>query len=189
MKPILILVLVGALLLGYLVVISSLQQAGPPEEVTAAAPAQGELPQIPGITAPDEEPNGCVSCHRLREDIGQDFRLSTQIEEWSSEGAPEWLLMVAQRAAPEGVTLTGYHPKVAAQARTETIPDLCLGCHGEDSTYAPPFARLLHLIKFAQPEDLAENHFITSYRGQCTYCHTLNKDTGVMSVKSGKEGE
>ncbi len=69
------------------------------------------------------------------------------------------------------------------------IPDLCLGCHAKDSSFAPPFARLLHLIKFAQPEDLAENHFITSYRGQCTYCHALNKESGEWRIKSGKEGE
>lgn len=47
-----------------------------------------QVPQIPGITATDEHPKGCVNCHKERPDIGQDFRLSTKIHEWAYGGRP-----------------------------------------------------------------------------------------------------
>jgi hypothetical protein len=186
------LLLAGAVfLIGYFLLTSSLKEGAGPAPVTVPeeATAPQTMPQISGITTEDQEPNGCVSCHRLREDIGMDFRLSTQLKRWSTDGVPEELLELAQRAAPAGMTLTGSHPDVAERAMTEPIPELCLGCHSKDSSIAPPLARLLHLIKFAQPDDLTQNHFITAYGGQCTHCHALNKENGQWFLKSGTESD
>lgn len=146
-----------------------------------------EVPAIPGITAEDDTPNGCVNCHRERPDINRDFRLSTYIEEWATEGAPEEVLELAAAAWPE-TSLSGQHPNVAGMVAAQEIPDICLMCHGHDSD--KPLERVVHLLHFSGG---AENHFITGYGGFCTRCHTVDLDTenppaGGVEVKSGKEG-
>lgn len=147
-----------------------------------------EVPAIPGITAEDTHPNGCVDCHRERPDIDRDFRLSKYIEEWATEGAPEEILELAQAAWPEA-SLSGKHPGVSGMIATQEVPNICLQCHGSNSDKA-----LDHLVHTVHFHGGAENHFITGYGGFCTQCHATNLDvenppTGEMIIKSGKEGQ
>ena len=145
-----------------------------------------EVPAIPGITAEDDHPNGCVNCHRERPDIERDFRLSTYIEEWATEGAEEEILELAQAAWPEA-SLTGKHPNIAAMVATQELPTFCLTCHSDESD--KPLYRYLHLQHFYGG---AENHFVTLYGGYCTQCHTValdleNPPAGGVGIKTGKE--
>ncbi len=151
-----------------------------------------ELPParpIPGINVEDDHPNACVDCHKNNPEQNMDARFSTWIKDWQ-DGAPEELVEKAKKAAPKGMKIKGEHPKVKADLTTAKIPDNCLECHAErpknKKKAGPPFARLVHLVHLTGGED---NHFMTYYQGQCTYCHKLDQDTGHWSLGSGTEAE
>jgi hypothetical protein len=137
--------------------------------------------KIPGLTADDKFPHGCVDCHINMPDINQDERISTLMSKWNKMVEPK-LLDKAQAAAPAGVTLKGRHPM--ATAALKNIPAACYACHGKTSKTAPPLANLLHTIHLTGGED---NHFLTIFQGECTHCHKLNPETGVWSTPSGPE--
>ncbi len=142
---------------------------------------EAEIPRIPGITVEDTRPNGCVDCHR--EDGSEKPALKTLIKEWTEE-VPSELLEKAQAAAPAGVELKGKHADIVAMIAN--IPMDCLTCHSEKMSKAinaPELARLMHLIHFAGGE---ENEFITEYEGQCVQCHTLNKETGELTIQNAE---
>jgi hypothetical protein len=154
-----------------------------------AAPARSQPPEgsnppppraIPGITADDPFPQGCVSCHVQLPD--RDVRLSTAMGQWEKHVDPP-LLAKAQLVMPEGVTLTGKHPPV--EKALENIPAGCMTCHGRGAKKAPYFGRLLHVIHLT---GAGNNHFMTEFQGECTYCHKLDPATGTWSIPSGKEG-
>ena len=98
------------------------------------------------------------------------------------DGANPLLLAAAQASAPAGLTLTGRHPE-AADALAD-IPGACLGCHGQDSAEAPPFARLIHAVHL---EDRPVNPFLAKFHGECTHCHKLDRGTGGWTLASGPE--
>ncbi|GEM_PF-1350313 len=155
---------------------------------TTVLTQEEEVPAIPGITVEDDHPNGCVNCHRERPDIGRDFRLSTYIEEWATEGTPEEILELAQAAWPEA-SLSGKHPNVAEMTATRELPTACMTCHSEEGD--KPLSSYLHLQHFAGG---AENHFVTLYGGYCTQCHSVDLNleeppAGGIGIKTGKEGE
>jgi len=54
---------------------------------TEAQPAKGPPParKIPGITAKDEYPNGCVDCHINYVEMKRDTRFSTLMNLWSGK--------------------------------------------------------------------------------------------------------
>jgi hypothetical protein len=151
-----------------------------PGQIRAQQPPAPEVRAIPGITAPDSFPQGCVSCHIVLPD-GTDVRLSTLMRRLVA-GADSAQLAKAQAAAPAGLTLKGKHPD--ASRALANVPAGCLTCHGETATIAPPFARLLHLIHLTGGE---ANHFLSMFQGQCTYCHKLDAATGAWSLPSGPE--
>jgi hypothetical protein len=136
---------------------------------------------IPGLTAPDEYPRGCVDCHVNRPDLGMDVRLSTLMQTWQAGVKPEFLEKV-QAAAPEGVTLKGRHPKVSL-ANAE-LPTGCLKCHSKTSKTAPPFSRMLHRIHLTGGE---KSVYLTLFKGECTDCHKLDQATGSWSLGHGTE--
>lgn len=147
-----------------------------------------DVPAIPGVTAEDTHPNGCVDCHRKAGE-DQDYRLSTAIAEWASEGAPEELIEWSEAAWPNA-SLSGQHPGVSGFVASQTLPDSCYNCHGEGS--GMPLKPLLHTVHFAGGGD---NHFVSGYDGRCLHCHAMNTDTefpypptGKVEIKSGKEG-
>jgi hypothetical protein len=153
--------------------VSSAAQPGEPH--ASPPPAR----RIPGINAEDRFPGGCVSCHvQLPE---RDARLSTAMKRWAEAVEPK-LLAKVQAAAPEGVTLKGKHPPVMKSL--ENIPEACMACHKPTAKTAPPFARMLHVIHLSGADD---NHFMTLFQGECTYCHKLDLGTGIWSVPSGPE--
>lgn len=137
--------------------------------------------QIPGLTAEDHFPNGCVDCHINMPERKQDERISTLMARWNKDAGPK-LLKHAQAAAPAGVALKGKHP--TATGSLKNIPAACMTCHGGRSKTAPPFATMLHAIHLSGGE---ENHFMTVFQGECTHCHKLNAGTGAWSTPSGAE--
>ncbi|MFB6286000.1 MAG: hypothetical protein ABEK03_05415 [Candidatus Bipolaricaulia bacterium] len=146
-----------------------------------------EIPAIPGITAEDTHPNGCVDCHRTTED-GRDYRLSTAIAEWASTGVPETVLERAKAAWPEAF-LEGKHPAVSRFVANRSLPQACVNCHKPESGL--PLKRLIHTLHYAGG---GENHFVSSYDGRCLQCHKMNADitfpyppTGEIGIKSGTE--
>lgn len=136
---------------------------------------------IPGITAADAHPNGCVDCHINMPNIAVDARLSTSIRRWADTVDPK-LLAKAQGTMAAGTTLKGKHPSVASLLKD--IPAACITCHTPRSKVAPPFSRLMHVIHLTGGD---ENHFMTLFQGECTHCHKLNINTGEWSVPSGPE--
>ncbi len=139
------------------------------------------LPVIPGITAPDKRPHGCVDCHKNHPERKMDHRLSTTLAKWNKEVDPERLKM-AQAAAHSGIKLTGQHPDISS--KVEVIPGDCLKCHRKESKTVPPFGNMMHSIHLVGGKD---NHFIAHAQGSCTHCHKLDKKTGAWHLGSGKE--
>jgi len=146
-----------------------------------APPEQPPLRPIPGITAPDAFPRGCVDCHVNRPDLNLDVRLSTLMKTWQ-EGVDPALLAKVRAFSPPGVSLQGKHPKV--EAAGVEVPGVCLKCHGRSSKTAPPFAQLLHGLHFTGGE---QSHYIGMFQGECTHCHKLDSSTGMWSLGKGTE--
>ena len=149
-----------------------------------AGDEQKKLPparKIPGLTAEDKFPNGCIDCHINMPDIKQDERISTLMSKWNKKVESK-LLKKAQAVAPAGVMLKGIHPM--ASASLKNIPAACATCHSKTSRTAPPLAALLHILHLTGGD---ENHFLTIFRGECTYCHKMNAATGVWTMPSGPE--
>lgn len=146
-------------------------------------PAAAQTPaprQIPGITAKDTFPNGCVDCHVVVKD--GDMRISVLMAKWTS-AAPAPLVAKAKAASADASKIKGKHPAMSnVKANT---PQTCLaGCHKKGSTIAPPFAQLMHAIHLVGG---AQNHFLTAFQGECTHCHKLDQKTGTWKVASGPE--
>jgi len=153
--------------------------AGPP-----GASAAPELPPpraIPGVTAPDAFPNGCVDCHIEYPDLGLDTRFGTLLRRWQDAVEPE-VLEKARGAAPDGMTLTGRHPDAAAAL--DDVPAKCRTCHGDDSAEAIPFSRLMHRLHLTGGE---RSPFLTLFGGECTHCHKLDPASGSWTIRSAPE--
>ena len=153
----------------------------------AAQPPQGGPPmpparKIPGITAPDTHPAGCVDCHINYVDMKLDARFSTLMKGWATQ-VPPALVSHAKSAAPAGLAIAGKHPAVPAGS-FKNIPGSCLACHGQTSKVAPPFARMIHEIHLTGGD---KNHFLTMFQGECTLCHKLDTKSGAWAIPSGPE--
>lgn len=135
---------------------------------------------IPGITAADSFPQGCVSCHVVLPD-GRDVRISAFMQRWTVS-VDSSLLAKAKAVSPPDAMLEGRHPEAAASTRD--IPAGCLKCHGKRDPLEMPFAKLMHLIHLTSD---AENIYMTAFQGECTYCHKLDLATGTWSIPSGPE--
>jgi hypothetical protein len=149
-----------------------------------AGPPPGGLPparKIPGLTAADTHPKGCVDCHIQYPELKLDERFTTYMAGWTTK-VDAGLLKKAQAAAPAGVTLKGRHPQTSAA--TKEIPPSCLGCHSKGSKTAPAFARMMHLIHLTGGD---QNKFLTVFQGECTLCHKLDTATGQWTMPSGLE--
>ena len=150
---------------------------------TETQPAKGPPParKIPGITAKDEYPNGCVDCHINYVEMKRDTRFSTLMNLWSGKVGSK-LLAKAEASAPQGMTLKGKHPKAGGVLKD--IPAKCLPCHGKSSKTSPPFGELIHVIHLTGG---GENQFLTMFQGECTHCHKLNPKTGHWTMPSAPE--
>jgi hypothetical protein len=157
--------------------------------VAAALAAPGQAPatvqppsvrQIPGITAKDAYPNGCVDCHVAAKD--GDARLSVLFARWTT-AAPAALVEKAKAASADASKIKGKHPAMANVKAN--IPQTCLAsCHKRGSAIAPPFAQLMHLIHLTGN---AQNRFLTVNQGECTWCHKLDQKTGTWKIATGVE--
>ncbi len=137
--------------------------------------------KIPGITAPDQYPAGCVDCHRDYPEMKLDARLSTLMDGWG-QGSGSNLISRLQALAPKGVVLKGRHPGVSKALRD--IPGACIKCHAKASTKSPPFGQMMHIIHLVGVKD---GHFLSIFQGECTHCHKLDKNTGTWRIPSGPE--
>jgi hypothetical protein len=151
-------------------------------QVNAAEPeATPPARDIPGITAEDVFPSGCVSCHLNFIDRNMDTRISTSMANWTEKVEPK-LLEKAQAASPDGVILAGKHP--SATDSLADIPRACIDCHSSMSQNAPVFSQMVHMIHLTGGKN---NHYMTIFQGECTYCHKLNPNTGKWFTPSGNE--
>ena len=116
-----------------------------------AAPAA----PIPGLTAADEHPKGCVDCHQNL-GAGKDYRITTGL------------------AGIKGVK----HPDISKMVKN--VPTDCFMCHKTGSK-TPALSIVLHKAHFADP---ASNPFVTFYQGACLNCHKLTPATGVIGLKA-----
>lgn len=147
---------------------------------TSAAQA-GSPRQVPGLTAKDLYPNGCVDCHLAGKDA--DMRMSSLMAKWVT-AVPEPLLAKARAASPAALAskIKGKHP-VMPNVKANT-PQTCLGCHKKGSTIAPPFAQLMHTVHLVGG---AQNKFMTTNSGECTHCHKLDQKTGTWKIATAPE--
>lgn len=122
--------------------------------VALSAQSVGDAPFLPGITAKDENPNGCVDCHKSQGE-GKDYRVTAEL------------------AKIKG------HPKV--EKIVKTVPKDCAMCHKEGGKVAA-LNLVMHKVHYQKP---ADNTFVKVYKGACLNCHSLDMNTGAMSVKSG----
>jgi len=157
-------------------ILATLHQVNATESETTSS-----LRDIPGITADDMFPQGCVDCHLNFTDKNMDTRISTSLAKWE-EGAESKLLEKAQAATPKETILTGRHP--AAKESLADIPKACIECHKSMSPNAPVFSQMVHLIHLMGGRD---NHYMTIFRGECTYCHKLDPASGKWLTPSGSE--
>jgi hypothetical protein len=151
-----------------------------------AAPGDAATPpptarKIPGITATDTYPHGCVDCHLNDPEQKRDTRFRTLLSRWA-QGVDPALLARAQGTMPAGTTLKGKHPP--ALSSLQSVPGKCLPCHGKTSRTAPPFAALMHAIHLG---DGQETPFLSVFQGECTHCHKLDRKTGIWSTPSTAE--
>jgi hypothetical protein len=150
---------------------------------TMAAVGQTPAPaprQIPGITAKDAYPNGCVDCHVSGKN--GDMRLSTLMSKLTT-AVPAPLMAKAKAASADAAKVKGKHPAVP-NVKTNT-PQTCLaGCHKAGSVIAPSLGQLMHAIHLVGG---AQNKFLTTYQGECTHCHKLDQKTGAWKVATGPE--
>ena len=151
-------------------------------QINAAEPQATPPPRdIPGITADDMFPSGCVDCHLNFTDRNMDTRISTSLAKWTEKVEPR-LLEKAQAASSQGVILTGKHP--SANESLADIPNACIACHRSMSQNAPVFSQMVHLVHLTGGQ---ENHYMTLFQGECTNCHKLNLTTGEWFTPSGGE--
>ncbi len=151
-------------------------------QVNATEPKAAPSPrEIPGITADDMFPSGCVNCHLNFTDRNMDTRISTSLAKWTEKVEPK-LLEKAQAASSQGVVLVGKHPS-ATESLTD-IPMACIECHSSMSQKAPSFGQMIHLIHLSGGQD---NHYMTLFQGECTHCHKLNLNTGKWFIPSDSE--
>lgn len=147
------------------------------------APATVQQPSaraIPGITAKDAYPNGCVDCHVAAKD--GDARLSVLLAKWTT-AVPAALADKAKAASADASKIKGKH--LAMTNVKANVPQTCLAsCHKKGSVIAPPFAQLMHLIHLTGS---AQNRFLTVNQGECTYCHKLDQKTGTWKIATGAE--
>lgn len=169
--------LLSALILGLLFAVITANQKGPDQSAPPMPPARA----IPGIVAADNFPGACVDCHINYVDMNVDARFSTLMKQMLEKVEPN-ILAAAHATAPAGLKLEGKHPDISGSVKN--VPGDCLMCHYRESTMAPPFAKMLHLIHF---EGGAENPFLTLFQGECTHCHKLNKTSGEWIIPSGPE--
>lgn len=137
--------------------------------------------QIPGITAPDQHPAGCVDCHVYYPGLKLDARISTLMASWG-EGGNSNLLSRMRALVPGGGKLKGRHPEVASALGD--IPAACIACHDKSSNGAPSLGRMMHVIHLGGVKD---GHFLSIFQGECTHCHKLEMSTGTWRMPSGPE--
>lgn len=136
---------------------------------------------MPGINAPDQFKNGCVSCHKNYPEMKYDGRLSTILTAWSEATEPKILAKV--QAIDPTITLKGKH---SFKPNSETsIPEACNKCHGKMKNAFPLF-QIVHAIHLSNDKD---NHYLNMYQGECTHCHKLDPVKGTWSIINGKEAE
>ncbi len=147
------------------------------------AKATEDIPINPnsGPNISDPFPRGCVDCHVVLPAEQRDVRLSTIMKNLTERVDPRLQTRLTKLVAGKTV-LTGQHPNLLGA--TLDIPAVCLSCHRADSTEGPPFAEMMHLIHLAGGND---NHYISLFNGNCSFCHKFDQHIGTFMVPSHSE--
>jgi hypothetical protein len=93
--------------------------------VALTAASAGDAPFLPGITAKDENPNGCVDCHKNLGE-GKDYRV------------------IAELANVKG------HPKI--DKIVKTVPKDCTMCHKAGGK-VPELNLVIHKVHYRKPAE------------------------------------
>ncbi len=108
------------------------------------------------LAGADEFPNGCVSCHVVRDD-GADWRLNVLMEKVGHGRGGE---------------------------RTKLIPTGCNRCHAtDDSGTASSISKLTHQVHYEAP---GENPYMQEFGGDCLDCHSIDGVVGKTGIKVGE---
>ncbi len=141
--------------------------------------------QWPGITTPDDKPNGCVDCHKVG---AKDLRLSVTLKNWAAKGSPKEVVTIAQAVFPRSTTLLGKHPDISEMLTSGVIPipGQCINCH---KSQGRPITSVIHLIHLSQNPDYVMPGSTLAQRSEnnCTSCHAMNIVTGAITIKGGTE--
>lgn len=155
-----------------------------PTSIEIAYGAEDSIPpvaEIPGITAKDLFPRGCVDCHIDMPQINRDERLSSVMSTWDRQ-VPSELVEKARSLARDEEAIKGRHP--LSLEMFQAIPENCQICHKKGSGSVVPLAPLIHLIHLSGGE---ENHYLTIFQGHCTHCHKFDLNTGIVNLPSAQE--
>ena len=134
----------------------------------------------PGLNAQDPFPRACVDCHVYLPAEKRDLRLTTLLKHMSVKTEPS-LLSRLSNITPGGKPLQGRHPEVNSSKLS--IPADCISCHKENSSSAPPFAGMMHLIHLSGEN----NHYLALFQGECGFCHKFDTKIGAWTVPSSPE--
>ncbi len=159
--------------------------------------------KIPGVTAADPAPRGCVDCHTKDKADDPLAKLSVLMDAYNKRGAPASVKAAAQvaikAAGGDPAKITGKHPTGGAMFKGQDLPKACLQCHSGDGKSIPRLDAMLYLLKYADFKDgkfvtPATTDFVKKLGGWCTACHTFEgwkeKDGALTSkivLKQGKE--
>ena len=111
--------------------------------VMLSAASAGDAPVLPGITAKDENPNGCVDCHKNQGE-GKDYRLSAGLAKIKGHPNVEKIVKVAPKdctmchkaggKVPELslVVHKAHFDKPTENAFVTVYKGQCLACHALD---------------------------------------------------------
>ena len=146
-----------------------------------AEDATPPVSEIPGLTADDLFPRGCVDCHIDMPQIKQDERLSSVMSSWDRQVPPE-LVEKARSIARDGEAIKGRHP--LSVEMFQDIPENCQRCHKKGPGSVVPLGPLIHLIHLSGGQN---NHYFTIFQGHCTHCHKFDLNTGIFNLPSAQE--
>lgn len=147
----------------------------------AMATEKVSLNPVAGLDNRDSFPRGCVDCHVVLPEEQRDVRISTIMKNLAERVDPRLQARLAKGATGKA-GLHGRHPALLSDSLE--IPAICQNCHRADSATVPPFAEMMHLIHLADSED---NHYISLFNGDCSFCHKFDPYAGTFSVPSHTE--
>jgi hypothetical protein len=191
MRKIVVGILIGALCVGGLSFVIATQPKFPVPD------------KIPGVTAADPAPRGCVDCHTSDKADDPLAKLSVLMDAYNKSGAPASVKAAAQAAVKaaggDPAKITGKHPVGGAMFKGQDLPKglLAMSRWRWQEHPAPGSYALSAQVRGFQKWDIRhprDNGLCEEVWRWCTACHTFEgwkeKDGALTSkivLKQGKE--